>query len=352
MATRRVRRAIGFGSTAFVAYKSIKAYAALSNEDHDDVVVQRRPEPGDKPHGHLLGSRYFKNKDGLYIHWRCWPSRRMGNAGRAVLLAHGFGEHIGRYECVAAALNEQGFAVYGLDHQGHGCSEGDRAYVKHGFDMVDDIIQFAREIVSKHSDRIFLLGHSMGGLLSVLSAMREPDLWQGVALSGPCLKVNPDDATPFKIWLAKTLSAKLPKLELDGIDAAKVSRSSVIVDQYKRDPLTYHGGVRVRFAAEFLDMLAYVDANKSSFKLPLLIQHGTADTLCMIEGTRSFFDAACSGDKTKTEYDGWFHEIYNECEVDCDVQTDENGVTTNRALREVVDWLATKACMRPDSPRR
>ena len=61
-----------------------------------------------------------------------------------VVLVHGVGEHSGRYEHVAERLVAAGYAVYALDHRGHGRSQGPRALI----DRVDDAVTDLDALVS------------------------------------------------------------------------------------------------------------------------------------------------------------------------------------------------------------
>src|SRR3954449_1240938 len=85
------------------------------------------------------------------------------DAERVVVLAHGYGEHIGRYEHVAAALVDRGAAVYGPDHLGHGESAGEQALVTDFERIVDDlhgVVELARE--RPPGRPVVMVGHSMG----------------------------------------------------------------------------------------------------------------------------------------------------------------------------------------------
>jgi len=62
----------------------------------------------------------FKARDGKEISYTLWPIEKSEPIKGVVQIAHGIGEHIGRYEEVALALNREGFVVYGSDHRGHG----------------------------------------------------------------------------------------------------------------------------------------------------------------------------------------------------------------------------------------
>jgi alpha-beta hydrolase superfamily lysophospholipase len=70
------------------------------------------------------------------LHIRTWER---DDPQRIVVLVHGYGEHIGRYEHVAAALGESGAVVWGHDHVGHGRSEGERVLVTDFELLVDDL---------------------------------------------------------------------------------------------------------------------------------------------------------------------------------------------------------------------
>ena len=59
-----------------------------------------------------------------------------------IILVHGYAEHIDRYEAVAQYLNQLQYSVYGLSHQGHGKSGGDRAHVRAFPDYATDVLAF------------------------------------------------------------------------------------------------------------------------------------------------------------------------------------------------------------------
>ena len=293
------------------------------------------------------------NAQGLALHTRVWLTTSVARAG-VVLLVHGFGEHSGRYEHVAAAFNAACFDVYALDHQGHGRSEGERAYVQRLGHFVDDLAQFVRERVAPDAAGrtlrhpgvrapLFCIGHSMGGLLAYLLTSRgDPGTatqWSGVVYSAPAFVPDPAIATPLNRFLAGALSSVAPKLALEKLDGSKVTRSAATNATYALDPLVYHGGIKIRLGAELLGGFGIVAESQARYELPFLIQHGTADALCELSGSRAFHAAARSVDKTKVEYDDFYHEIYNETALDA--EADASGV--NRALRDAVAWVAERA---------
>ena len=108
----------------------------------------------------------FTSSDGLSIYHQAWLPD--GDTRAVVLLFHGLAEHSGRYEHVALALVEAGYAVHALDHRGHGKSDGPRVYVKKYDEFQRDLLQFRRLVEAQHPGLpLVVLGHSMGGNLAV-----------------------------------------------------------------------------------------------------------------------------------------------------------------------------------------
>src|SRR4051812_39704543 len=124
---------------------------------------------------------------------RRWP---VEDPARLVVLVHGYGEHIGRYEHVARALNAAGSAVAGPAHVGHGRSAGDRALVEDFEPIVDDVRAVVHE--TRGDLPVVMVGHSMGGLIATRYAQRHREDLAGLVLSGPAVGLTP----VFEDWLA------------------------------------------------------------------------------------------------------------------------------------------------------
>jgi alpha-beta hydrolase superfamily lysophospholipase len=124
--------------------------------------------------------------DGVALYWQGWLPE--GAARGVLLICHGMGEHSGRYATVVDALVPDGWAVYGLDHRGHGRSTGRRAHVRRYAHFLADYDTFRRTIRARHPDlRPFLLGHSMGGQIALAYALDHQDDLAGLVLSAPAL---------------------------------------------------------------------------------------------------------------------------------------------------------------------
>eukprot|EP00929_Paragymnodinium_shiwhaense_P118221 TRINITY_DN9013_c0_g2_i1.p1 TRINITY_DN9013_c0_g2~~TRINITY_DN9013_c0_g2_i1.p1 ORF type:complete len:338 (-),score=51.87 TRINITY_DN9013_c0_g2_i1:111-1124(-) len=322
---RRTLQAAVIGGAVYVASKATKQILALADENSDGSSAAKRD---------TIDTEAFVNAHGLLIRFRSWLPA--GKPKAILILCHGFGEHVGRYETLGQAFADAGFAVYALDHQGHGGSEGTRAYTRSFDDFVTDVLKLASIAKDRFRDckKMFILGHSMGGAIATLTAMKEPALWSAVVLSGPALAPDPKVATPNMVAIARFLSGRLPKLKLDPLPAEEICSDPTVVRDYVRDPLVYHEGMRARMAVNFLSFFDYIDANASKFTLPVLVMHGTEDKLTRPEGSAQFFEAVGTPQKDKQIilYPGLKHEIFKET-----LGRDENGV--NQPLRDAIDWL-------------
>ena len=278
---------------------------------------------------------------GLHLYHRSWAVSR---PTCLVFLIHGYGEHIGRYESLAAQLNEIGASVFGLDHIGHGQSSGDRAYVERFSHYVLDALTFVEHVQKGYEKPLpcFLIGHSMGGLIAtqmMRASYTEPQRsrprdgvaalppptpmqqqwqnrlwpWSGCILSSPALLPNPNDTKPSLLWFANFLSTHLPKLQLLPLDTAGVSRNPAVVAHYKADPLNWHGNMRARWGVEMMGVMEEVRAAIPTVRWPFLLIQGTADTLVHTPGATAFAEGAGSRDKTLKLFEGGYHELFNDC---------------------------------------
>ena len=100
-----------------------------------------------------------------------WQSWRPESPKAIVLIAHGLAEHSGRYPHVAEALTQAGYAVFAVDHAGHGQSPGKRGGVYDFNILIEGMLELDRHArVALPGLPVTLLGHSMGGLIAALTA--------------------------------------------------------------------------------------------------------------------------------------------------------------------------------------
>jgi len=253
---------------------------------------------------------YFKNQENLSIYIQNWLPE---NPAKAVLLiVHGLNEHSGRYDYFSNFFVNEGFAVYSMDLVGHGKSDGTRAFVKDFVNYIDDINLYLDKIKQlQPGSPIFLIGHSMGGLIGALLLIDYPDQFAGAVLSGSVVQV-PDDVSPLFISLGKFVSLVLPKLGLLKIDLSGLSRNPDVVQAYKDDPLVNSGKFTARVSAEMNKSFDRVAVEGSRIKSPVLILHGGSDRIVNPACSHFLYALVSSDIKKLIIYDSFYHEIYND----------------------------------------
>jgi alpha-beta hydrolase superfamily lysophospholipase len=247
------------------------------------------------------------------LYYQAWP---VEPARGHVIISHGFAEHSGRYAHVAAALNEEGLAVWAPDHRGHGQSQGERANIESVWSAVADLDLLVDVVRRAAPDApVFLVGHSMGGLIAAAYAIEHQDRLHGLALSGALLHIAPE-----------LLSlADLPEIPDLGL-ADAVSRDPQVVSAYKEDPLVYLGPPPRGFL-EAAGQVEEVRARLPELTLPVLVMHGSGDLLVSPQALRDVVASVASEDVTSVLWPGLWHEIFNEPERDAVIRTLREWIT-------------------------
>jgi len=259
---------------------------------------------------HVEGN--FRGYKKFNLYYQCWLPARKPKA--ILLVAHGMFEHSGRYVNLANYFVPKGYAVYGLDHRGHGKSEGLRGYVEHFSDYLNDLEAFFDIVRGEQGDtKLFLIGHSMGGTIATAYAIHHQHELAGLILSGAGLK-PPGDVSPVLLTLAPIAARLLPKLGTIAFDPAAACRDQDAIDTVTNDPLFYHGKVCIRLGTEMLKQIQELPHQISWLNLPILIMHGTADKLSDPAGSQMLYQRAGSKDKTLKLYEDFYHEVFNDPE--------------------------------------
>ena len=231
-----------------------------------------------------------------------------------VLLAHGYGEHIGRYGHVVTPLAARGYAVFALDHRGHGRSSGPRALI-HRFDhYVDDLHLLAESARQAFSDLpVVLLGHSMGGLIAVRYALQHQADLAALVTSGAALLIGKDVSARMR-RIAGVLATIAPNLPIRGSSSNEsvLSTDSTVERDFGRDPLNYNGPTKVALGHAFSAAAADARPRYNALTLPLLAMHGAIDQLTDPTGSELLHAEAASTDKTLQLWPDLKHEIFNE----------------------------------------
>jgi len=231
-----------------------------------------------------------------------------------IVLSHGLAEHGGRYATLAGELVQRDYAVYALDHRGHGRSSGPRANIERFSYLVSDFCAFTGRCARQHLDTpVFMLGHSMGGAVAFASALRVQHTLRGLVLSAPALATD-QKVSSLQEMFVRLLSVVAPNTGALTLPANAVSRDPAVVARYEADPLVHHKAIPARTLVELLDAMQGFPASAVKLLLPTLVLHGTADKLVPLAATRPVYHAFGTRDRVVKVYDGLYHEVFNEPE--------------------------------------
>jgi alpha-beta hydrolase superfamily lysophospholipase len=270
---------------------------------------------------HVEGHREIA--PGLSAYWQAWLPDRLAQA--IVVVVHGYAEHSARYAHVGARLAGARFATYAADHRGHGRSDGSRANLERMSLVVADLDGFVRFAVERHPGLpVFMVGHSLGGLIALQYATEPDTPLDGLVLSAPAVKVTVGSTLLKR--LAEVLSVVLPTLGVASLDSSLISRDPEVVRAYQTDPLVHHGKIPARTGAEALATTEALPARLSGLTMPVLLLHGADDRICAPAGSTMVHDTVSAADKTLHRYPGLYHEIFNEPEQD-------------QVLDDLIAWL-------------
>jgi alpha-beta hydrolase superfamily lysophospholipase len=265
----------------------------------------------------------FKSDDGLSI--ACVKLGNSRDVRGVVQIAHGLGEHIGRYGELADILVRDGFVVYGNDHRGHGLtaklsgSFGD--FGPGGFDqLVEDMISLRVIAKNEHPDKPYILfGHSMGSFAAQQFVFDHSHSIDGLALSG-------SGTLDGLARLAQSISpgTDLMKLMNAAFEPARTpfdwhSRDNAEVDAFINDPLCFPS-LKPESMQSFLDAFPRLadprEIRKVRDDLPIYIFSGSDDPVGQrLEGVRVLIDRYRNAGFTSIAddfYTGGRHEMLHE----------------------------------------
>jgi alpha-beta hydrolase superfamily lysophospholipase len=256
------------------------------------------------------------------LYYQSWHPN--GEIRAIILIVHGLGAHSGIFDNLVEFLIAHHYAVYGLDLRGHGRSPGQRGYINNWSEFREDLRAFRQLIAAQESELpLFLLGQSLGGTITLDYILHYPGEFQGLIAIAPALEVN---ISPVKLIIGRILAKFLPRFTLNtGIDLAAGSRDPRVVAAYAQDPLRHSQGT-ARLATEFLRTAAWIKREAAMLQVPLLILHGGADRVTLLESSRLLFETITFADKEKREYPESYHELHND-------------LNYQEVLTDIEDWL-------------
>lgn len=239
---------------------------------------------------------------------------RTPGARANMLITHGFAEYaeryLARYHQLVPKLNAAGFDVYGWDMRGHGRSPGARGVADLKQTLADH--NAARRALS--DKRLFLFGHSLGGLVTAASTVDDSENVAGVVLSAPALLIA---APPHLRAIAGAISLFAPSARLTPpLDTAGLSRIAEEVAAYQSDPRVSDPRVPARTGATAIAVAEQAWRRYPDWSVPVLVLHGEKDTATDPEGSKRFIAAIKAPNKQLVLYPDGRHELLNDLDRD------------------------------------
>lgn len=292
-----------------------------------------------------MEDRTFVDGNGIEVRTRWWV---VPEPAGVVLVSHGASEHVTRYDRFAAALNDAGFLVGGLDHRGHGRTGPSPGVVGPGGGraLLDDLHALRTQAGEAGGDDVptFLFAHSMGSLIGLAYLTRHADGLAGAVLCG--FPVNVDDAPqlgPLLSGLAEAGMRDQPVTDLLGDNNAPfepartrydwLSRDPGEVDRYVADPLCGDDNpLTYGYLIDLFDVVAPARERLAAIGCPVLVIAGDQDPAAAMGAHPTHLADALTAAAVETElrlYEGARHELLNE--------TNRDEITA-----DVIDWLRSR----------
>lgn len=264
--------------------------------------------------------------DGLRLATRAWLPASEGSERAALLLVHGLGEHIGRYDALATTLAGHGYAVHGYDQRGHGASEGPRAQVDRFERLVDDLATVVARVRAAHAGRpLVLFGHSLGGVVALRAVQGGAVTPDALVLSSPALNVAAGTPAWLRALVAR-LAGPFPELPTKPVDTRALSRDPSVAEAYRSDPAVFQGPVKARMADALVRAGEAALAEADRLEAPLLIVHGREDRIAHSGASVELHRRLQAQDARLELYDDGPHELFND-------------PLRERVLGDVLGWL-------------
>lgn len=309
-----------------------------------------KPATKDAEYYAAKGVRYeegfYTNSRGMKLGTTMWvPSDRAPKA--LICLLHGYGMDCTIFWSeVGERLAAAGYATAGIDYEGHGRSDGLRAYIPDFDKLVEDCIAYFRSVRETSELRglpAFLFGESMGGAVTLLLHRREPSGWDGAVLVAPMCKIADEMKPPALVTAVLTRVAYvLPTWKVlptrDIIEAA--FKDPVKRERIRQNPYAYQDKPRLGTGLSLLKASNDIEAHLEEVSLPFLVLHGEADTVTDPAVSQLLHAAAKSPDKAIITYPDMWHGLL-EGEPDDNVE---------RVYKDIFAWLEKRSA-RDSAPK-
>lgn len=246
------------------------------------------------------------------------------NPVATIILVHGIAEHSGRYEYLAHKLNDKNFDVITYDHLGHGKSSGERGKLSSFHELVDVLHSIVLNEKKRTKNKIFLLGHSMGGGLVNIYEAKYHDV-DGI------VSVAAATHTPGNMAIFKLISYKpFKNLKISTkIFDKHLAHDPNVLKNNKKDDLMLNYMYLSLLGEMFIKGVRYIHKNIGDFKTPILYIHGNNDKIVNYRSSIKMHRKIPTQDKKIILYPGEKHELLNDFNKD-------------KIIADITSWLKAR----------
>ncbi|CAI5493486.1 unnamed protein product [Closterium sp. Naga37s-1] len=282
---------------------------------------------------------YYRNSRGVEIFTKRWQPLD-GVVKGIVVYCHGYGDTCTyHFDAVAVSMAQQQYLVYGMDYEGHGCSQGLHAYIPRFDTIIDDVVEFTdalRASPALSSLPVFLYGESMGGAVAIKTHWRRTDAFRGAVLLSPMCKIAEELMPPPMVVSAfLALNSVIPKVKMvPGKDISDIGMRDLANRKRAKDnPMSIRGPARVGTAVSLLRTTQEIGPRMKELSLPCFILHGSADVVTDPALSKELHAAASSTDKTLKIYEGSWHGL----------TSGEPDDVIEKVIADIVAWIAARS---------
>lgn len=280
----------------------------------------------------------FKGSDGALLYGESHFAKK---AIGSLLVVHGLGEHLGRYQHLVQWALGLGLNVHLMDLRGHGRSQGVRGHASDFALFRQDLSAFIQELerskAIEPSMPNYIFAHSMGGLIALdfiaHSDEREFETeFKGLMLSSPALGLPLGAMASLQSMLSGVIPAFLRTLQFpSGIDPNALTHDQEEVEKLKKDPICHTWITPALFSGMVTTMERANDFLKD-IRVPTLFLLAGRDAIVDVDVAERFAKKLSVAFPNKIKirrFHSFFHEVVNEKRRDL-------------AFREMEQWILSR----------
>ncbi|KAK6933256.1 Serine aminopeptidase, S33 [Dillenia turbinata] len=264
---------------------------------------------------------FILNSRGLKLFTCRWaPANQEPKA--LIFMCHGYAMECSiSMEGTGTRLARAGYAVHGIDYEGHGKSSGLPGFVPSFDNVVHDC--------SQHFTRVC-------GVVALRVHRKQPDFYDGAILVAPMCKIQEEMRPhPVIVTILSKLCRFIPTWRIvptqDVVDSAiKETKRRVEV---RANPYCYKGRPRLQTAYQLLMASVEMEKRLNEISLPFIVVHGGDDKVSDPSVSKLLYESASSTDKTFKLYPGMWHALTSG-------EPEEN---MDLVFSDIIEWLVKRA---------